>query len=154
MNAVTVERISKDGLTKFRFGFEFSLAFATGKAAGALCYVEHYTFHRDSKQEKWGDKWPKPLSYAEWCEKHGHEVNYCSCDDIDEECPCNHEILHQYYEYQKKMNPTCNRTKDGKAKMLGTFCTDSKRLPSCPKDVAREALKKFVKKASQTKVVV
>ena len=124
-----IERISENGLSKLRFGFDL--------IGNVLQYVEQYIFRRDSLEEPWGDNWPEPLSYAEWCTMHGFEA--CNCN---QECCCLHE---RYEKYRNTMNPCCFRTKTGEVKMMGQWCHDIKALPPCPDDVAAEALAAYTK---------
>jgi hypothetical protein len=123
---IYIDRISKDKLSKVRFGFDLN--------GNTLQYVEHYTFNRDTVKEPWGDRWPKALSYDAWCKSHDLEPSYCECD--------HNGLQDQYHEYQEKMNPVCHRTKNGKSKMSGVWCMDTKVLPPCP-DVSKEALVKY-----------
>lgn len=126
-----VERIAEDGLSKVRFGFDLQ--------GNHLQYVEHYQFHRDSVDELWGDQWPAALSYEKWCSSHNMEPCHCYCKD--EYC-----CLYQRYEqYCKTMNPVCQKTKDGKVKMMGRWCLKTEVLPPCPDEVAAEALISYVK---------
>ena len=122
---IYIERISKDGLSKVRFGFD------------NLQYVEHQWFYRDSLEEPWGDQWPLPLSYESWCEEHDLEPCYCECGHCS--------LPQQYNKYRDDMNPVCHRTKSGQSKMRGQWCLDIKVLPSCPDDVAAEALAAHIK---------
>ena len=126
-----VERISEDGLSKVRFGFELR--------SNALHYEEYYTFHRDSLDEPWGDNWPDALSYEAWCKSHDVEPCHCNCE---EECCCLYE---QYDKYKNEMNPVCHKTQTSKVKMMGQWCMDQTRLPKCPDDVAAEALAAYTK---------
>jgi hypothetical protein len=124
-----VERLSEDGLSKVRFGFDLQ--------GNRLQYVEHYRFHRDTVDELWGDEWPDALSYEKWCASHNLEPCHCNCED---ECCCLYE---QYEAYRKEMNPVCHKTQTGKVKMMGQWCMDNTRLPKCPDDVADEALANY-----------
>lgn len=121
---IYVARISEDGLSKIRFGFELSNS--------TLQYVEYYTFFRDATDELWGDQWSAPLSYEKWCASHNIEA--CTCEH---DCCC---LRDQYESYRDTLNPCCHKTKDGKVKMMGQWCMMINALPACPDEVAAEAL--------------
>lgn len=128
MSDVIVSRISKDGLTKENFEFEFEY--------GKLSYRGHFVCNRSSKRETWADeRKDKNLSFADFCDKH----------DLDSFDWWSQE---EYDKYLEKSNPVMQKTRQGKTKYSGKY-GDLNFLPPCPDDVAEEAVKKF---ASSIKV--
>ena len=128
---IRIQRIvTPDGLTKHEWRFE--------GVGCRLVYHSHFTYNRSNRRERWADKDPPAMSWDEWCAKNHIEQGNWDCDYI--ETP-------EYQEYKKyldSVNPVCQKTKQGKPRCHG-ICATIDRMPPCPPDVAKDALREFRK---------
>ena len=128
---IKISRFSKNGLTKTVYGFEYE--------NDNLQYVSQMMVNRSTTKEKWVDELPHPMNYEEWC----------TINKMVDSWESPYDNYSEYQKYRHSQNPVLQKTTQGKVKLSG-ITADIEDLPSCPKDVADEALKKF---RAQIKVV-
>jgi hypothetical protein len=122
--SIHIFRESENGLERQTFTFRYEYE--------RLQYFGHFVERRDSKEERWVNDKPRPLTYKAWCKRHEREP---LDDDNGQPDP-------DYVSYLKRRNPILQRTKSGEPKLSGEMGPIEK-LPPCPLAVSREALRLF-----------